>query len=74
MDTANGSAGILVRGGGDGTSVQDHDIGLPGRVGLCQALRRKLAFQGRSIRLSGAAAKTLDKKSRHEGYYNWASQ
>lgn len=74
MDAANGSAGILVRGGGDGTSVQDHDIGFPGRVGLCQALRRKLAFQGRSIRLSGAAAKTLDKKSRHERYYNRTSE
>lgn len=64
----------MVRGGGDGTSIQDHDIGFPGRVGLCQARLRKLAFQGRSIRLSGAAAKTLDKKSRHEGYYNWASE
>ena len=33
---------------------------------------RKLAFQGGAIRLSGAAAKTLDKESGHEGYYNGA--
>jgi hypothetical protein len=74
MDTADRSAGILVCGGGDSTSIQDYDVGFPRRMGLCQALCRKLAFQGRSIGLSGAAAKTLDKKSRHERYYNWTSE
>ena len=44
MDTADGSAGILVCGGSDGTGIQDYDIGFPGRSGLGQALCRKLAF------------------------------
>jgi hypothetical protein len=74
MDTADGCAGVLVCRGGDRASIQDYDIGLLGRLSTGQALCRKLAFQGRSIGLSGAAAKTLDKKARHEGYYNGISE
>src|SRR5438270_14081015 len=70
MDTANGSAGILVGGGCDGASIQDYNIGFPGRLRMGQALCRNVAFQRRCIGLSCAAAKTLDKKSTHEGYYN----
>src|SRR4051794_27935503 len=38
MDTADGSSGILVGSGGDGASIQDYNIGFPGRMGMGQAL------------------------------------
>ena len=34
MDTADGGAGVLVSGGGNGTRIQDYDICFPGRLGL----------------------------------------
>ena len=60
----------MVGRGGDGTGIQYHHVSFPGRVGRCKPMGGQLALQGRPICLSGAAAKTLDKKSGHEGYYN----
>src|SRR5882757_2750099 len=74
MDTANGGACVLVCSGGDGTGIQHHQIGFLRRTCLGQALGDQLALQGCSIRLSGAAAKTLDKESGHEGYYNGTTE
>ena len=34
MDAADGGAGVLVCGGGNGTRIQDYDICFPGRLGL----------------------------------------
>src|SRR5579864_2364398 len=70
MDTANGGAGVLVCCGGDSTGIEYDHLGLSGGVRRCKALIGQLALQGRSIRLGGAAAETLDKKTGHEGYYN----
>ena len=72
MDTADRSAGVLVGSGGDGTRIQYDYVGVTGRTGLKKALCRQLTLQGCAISLSGTAAKTLDKESGHEGYYNGA--
>ena len=72
MDTANGGAGVLIGSGRDGTGIQYDYVSFPGRTGLKKALCRQLTLQGCAISLSGTAAKTLDKESWHEGYYNGA--
>src|SRR6202045_2183546 len=74
MDTANRGASVLIGGGGDGAGIQDDHVGFLGRLSLREALCRKLTFQGGPIRLGGAAAKTLYKKSGHERYYNGTSK
>ena len=73
MDSPDRGPCVLVGSGGDSAGIQYHHVGFLGRTGLRQPLCRKLAFQGGTISLCGAAAKALDKKSGHEGYYNWVS-
>src|SRR6266403_2097294 len=65
VDFANGVAGLRVSGGGDGAGVENHDVGQR-RIGRERAaLFAQLAFDGRAIRLGGAAAELLDKKGAH---------
>src|SRR5258705_12380391 len=65
VNFANGIAGLSVSGGGDGAGVENHDVGQR-RIGRERAaLFAQLAFDGRAIRLGGAAAELLDKKGAH---------
>jgi len=75
VNFANGVSGLRVGRGGDGAGVENHDVGRR-RIGRERAaLFAQLAFDGRAIRLGGAAAELLDKKGAHwkktpESYLN----
>ena len=73
MDSPDRGASVLVGGGGHCTGIQYHHVGFPRRPCWGHAMCRKLTFQRGAVRLSGAASKAIDKKSRHEGYYNGVS-
>src|SRR5206468_5042447 len=59
MDASDGSARVLIGGGGHGASVEHHNLCL--RRGTCatEATLTKLALDGGAVGLSGPAAKVL---------------
>ncbi len=65
MNTADGSAGVLVRGSGDGAGVQNHDLGASRRIGPLQSALGELAFNGGAIGLRGTTTKILDVETSH---------
>ena len=70
MNTSDGGASILVGRGSDRAGVENNNVSGYSRIGGRKALRRKLALQGCAIRLRSPATKVLNKKFRHERYYN----
>jgi hypothetical protein len=44
MDAADGSAGVLIGGCGNGAGIQDDQIGFLSRIGRLKALGRQLAI------------------------------
>ena len=65
LDAPNGRAGVLISGGGYRTGVENDDICLGCRANAPQTIVRKLAFNGRSIRLGGAASEVLNVVTSH---------
>ena len=61
----DGRTRILVGGSGDGAGIQDNQFCLIRGSGLIQPFRGKLLLYGGAIRLRGAAAKVLHKKTGH---------
>ena len=70
MDSPDGGAGVLVGGGGYRTGVEHHDLGVGGSAGPSEAPGLKLALNGRSVSLGGAAAEVFHVKARHKVYYS----
>src|SRR6266404_2482966 len=62
VNFANGVAGLSVSGGGDSAGIEDHDVGRRRIARERASLLAQLAFNGRAIRLGGAAAELSDKK------------
>ncbi len=62
---ADGVTRLGVRGSGDGTRVQNDDVGRMGVAGEMAALFAQLALDGGSIGLRRAAAKLFDVKRGH---------
>jgi len=61
---ADGGAGILIGGSGDGASVEQDEVGVGGG-GAGQAASFELAFEGGAVGLSGAASEICDVKGGH---------
>lgn len=51
MDAANGLAKLVIGGGGDGTSVQDDEVGVSNFAGGVEAARGESGFERSSIGL-----------------------
>lgn len=64
-DAADGGAGVLIGGAGDGASIQYDDFGIGG-FGAMMTARFELAFEGGAVGLRGAASEVLDVKRGHE--------
>ena len=64
MNFADSVAGLSVSGGGDGTSIQDDDVGAL-RGCRSAAAVEELAFDGGTIGLGGAAAELFDVEGGH---------
>ena len=67
LDAADGGAGILIGGGGDGAGVQQNQVGLRGGS-VSEAASFELALEGGAIGLGGAAAKVFDVVGGHGAY------
>jgi hypothetical protein len=68
-DSADCGTGILIGAVGNGAGIQDDYRSLLGIRGANKATLFELAFEGCAIRLGGATAKILNKKSRHALWY-----
>ena len=60
MHAADGLAHIVIRGSGDGASVQDDDVGRSAAIDNIQAMRGKVRLDCGAVRLRGAAPEVLD--------------
>ncbi len=59
MNAANGGAGVLIGGRGNGASVEDDDFGLAGGASALQAAIEQLALNRCAVGLGGAASEVL---------------
>jgi len=65
LDAANGGAGILIGGSGNGAGVQDDDFGLVRSARALEAAIEQLTLNGRAVGLGRAAPEVLHMIRRH---------
>ena len=66
MDAADGGAGIVIGGGGDGAGIEHDEFSAVGSSGAFESLLLELALEGGAVGLGGAASEVLDVESCHE--------
>src|SRR5581483_2500184 len=65
VNAPDGRTGVVICGGGYGTGIEDHYLGLGGNQGPVEPLGAQLLLNGGAIRLGGAAAEVLHIEARH---------
>jgi hypothetical protein len=64
LHAADGGAGVLIGGMGDGAGVHYYQVGFSGG-GRCEAAGFELTFEGGAVGLSGAASEVFDVEGGH---------